>query len=134
MSALAAWDLVPAPSAPVRRSRAHLQLVPALTQPAATAGARRGAVRLTRRGRLALLLIVGLALVAALATARAGLAAGAVPARTVTVQAGQTLSEIAASSLPALTIAEGVAQIQLANGMSSPQVRAGQSLVIPELP
>jgi LysM repeat protein len=47
------------------------------------------------------------------------------------VQSGQTLSEIAATQLPDLPVAEAVAQIQLANDLASDQVHAGQTLRIP---
>ena len=59
-------------------------------------------------------------------------AAGAVePVRTVTVAPGQTLSEVAVTELPALSISEGILAIQLANRLSTAQVSAGQELVIP---
>jgi hypothetical protein len=51
-----------------------------------------------------------------------------------TVSAGQTLSEVAATQLPSLPIHSAVARIQLANGLSSSQVHAGQLLLIPKLP
>jgi LysM repeat protein len=51
-----------------------------------------------------------------------------------TVVAGQTLSEVAAAQLPGLPIRDAVAQIQLANGLNSSQVHAGQSLLIPAVP
>ena len=49
----------------------------------------------------------------------------------MTVSSGDTLSEIAARELPGLPIAEGVIEIQLANGLSTAQISAGQALVIP---
>jgi hypothetical protein len=51
-----------------------------------------------------------------------------------TVSAGLTLSEIAATQLPSLSIHDAVARIQLANGLNTSQVHAGQSLLIPALP
>ncbi len=48
-----------------------------------------------------------------------------------TVAEGQTLSHIAATELPSLPVGEAVAQIQLANNLSSAHVHAGQVLVIP---
>jgi predicted Zn-dependent protease len=51
-----------------------------------------------------------------------------------TVSAGLTLSEIAATQLPSLPIQDGMARIQLANGLSTSQVHAGQLLQIPALP
>ena len=53
------------------------------------------------------------------------------PVHTVTVQAGQTLSAIAAHELPEMPVREGVARLQLANGLSSSEVHAGQVLQIP---
>ena len=50
---------------------------------------------------------------------------------TVTVEAGQTLSSIAARELPDMPVREGVARLQLANGLSSSDVHAGQVLQIP---
>jgi len=51
----------------------------------------------------------------------------------VTVSAGESLSEIALAELPRLSGDEGVAQIQLANRMSSSDVHAGQRLDIPHV-
>jgi len=51
-----------------------------------------------------------------------------------TVAAGQTLSDVAAAQLPGLPMDEAVARLQLANDLNTPQVRAGQSLLIPALP
>jgi LysM repeat protein len=58
-------------------------------------------------------------------------ASAAVEARTVTVSAGQTLSEIAAATLPELAIADAIVEIQVANSLSTDQVHAGQTLRIP---
>ena len=60
-------------------------------------------------------------------------AGAAVPQHTVTVDAGQTLSSIATNELPDLPVREGVAQIQLANGLSSTDVHVGQVLQIPAI-
>jgi hypothetical protein len=89
-----------------------------------------GAVRITRRGRLALLsLVVALAAVLGMVGLRG--AGAAEPLPTVTVGAGQTLSEVAASELPQLSISDGILALQLANHLSTAQVSAGQELVIP---
>lgn len=111
----------PAPAAPAERPR--LVLVPPLpSEPT---------YRLTRRGRLVIAFLVALA-VAAVAVAVAGrVASAAEPPRTITVHAGQTLSEIAAVQLPELPIRDGVVELQLANGLSTDQVHAGQTLTIP---
>src|SRR6478752_5725587 len=82
-------------------------------------------VRVTRRGRLALLgLAVAIGAVVGLMGMGGAGAAEQLP--TVTVAPGQTLSE-----LPEMSISEGVLAIQMANKMSTAQVSAGQRLVIP---
>ena len=89
-------------------------------------------IRLSRRGRLTR--AVGLVVVAtALAwTLVSTVTAGASAFRhTVTVEAGQTLSAIAAREFPDTPVREGVARIQLANGLSSSDVHVGQVLQIP---
>ena len=88
-------------------------------------------LRLTRLGRL----VVALLVAAAVAVLGVGLAgqlatAGSAP-RAVTVVSGDTLSEIAARELPGLPIADGIIEIQLANSLSTSQVHAGQTLLIP---
>ncbi|YAL84344.1 LysM peptidoglycan-binding domain-containing protein [Dermacoccaceae bacterium W4C1] len=110
-----------------QRSR-HLRSVPTGAQVSpAPAGS---AVRLTVRGRR---LMVTLALLTLLAvgTAVAAFAGGGTSEHTITVQPGQTLSEVAAQELPDLAISTGVSQIQLANSLDSLHVSAGQKLVIP---
>ena len=90
-----------------------------------------GGVHVTRRGRLALLaLVVAMAAVLGMVGLRG--AGAAEPLQLVTVDAGQTLSEVAAVELPELSISEGILAIQLANSMSTAQVSAGQQLVIPQ--
>jgi LysM repeat protein len=90
--------------------------------------------RRVRNGRLALVLTVAVvaAVVLASSLARAG-ATGRPDGRVVTVQAGQTLSHVAARELPQLPIGTAVAEIQLANRLNTTQVHAGQQLVIPEV-
>lgn len=106
--------------------RPHLVVLPGGGQGgAATSGA-----LITRRGRLALLsLVVALAAVLGMVGLRGAGAAEQV--RTVTVGAGQTLSEVAAAQLPDLSLSQGILAIQLANSLSTAQVSAGQELVIP---
>ena len=111
-------------SRPTPASRPRLVLVP---QPAAEP-----TYRLTRRGRLVVALLVALA-VSLLALAFAGqLASAAGPARSVTVESGQTLSEIAARELPQLPITDGIVELQQANNLSTSHVHAGQTLLIPD--
>ncbi len=131
MSALAAWDVVTVPVAPGKR-RSHLRLVP---PPVPARPLRRAPLRLTGAGRLVLGLVVAVLAVLLFAGTVGAARGGTAPAvRTVTVQAGQTLSGIAAAQLPGLPISEGVVQLQLANGLNTPAIHAGQRLVIPELP
>lgn len=91
--------------------------------------------RLTRRGRLVITLMATV-VVASLAVALAGSVNAAAPQidHTVTVSAGQTLSEVAAVQLPSLPIHNAETRIQLANGLNTSQVHAGQLLLIPALP
>lgn len=116
-----------------RMPRRHLSLVPAGD---AVAESAKGGVQLTRRGRLAItLLIAGLVLVAAFVGIRQ---ATATPSYaivgsgvSVTVAAGETMSQIAARELPSLPIREGVARIQILNNLSTTAISAGQTLAIP---
>ena len=90
------------------------------------------AYRLTRRGRLVVALLVAVA-VSLLALVLAGqLASAAGPPRSITVEAGQTLSEISERELPQLPITDGIVELQLANNLSTSHVHAGQTLVIPD--
>ena len=128
MSAALALDPVTLPERSLPLARPQLRLVPTGrdVEPAPHS------VRLSRRGRL---VRTGVAVAVALAlgwTVVSTVTAGAVaPVHTVTVESGQTLSSIAARELPGLPVREGVAQIQLANGLSSSDVHVGQILQIP---
>jgi hypothetical protein len=128
MSAALALDPAALPDRPLTAPRPRLRLVP--TGPDVDVSSH--PVRITRRGRV-LRAVGALALVGALGwTAAAALAAGApLPTRTVTVEYGQTLSSIAARELPEMPVREGVARMQLANGLSSSDVHAGQVLQVP---
>ena len=90
------------------------------------------ALRLTRTGRQVLLGAVVLAALVVAFFAFTGGAAASAPAETVTVQQGQTLSQIAAEHLSGVSIATGVAELQAANDLASAQVQAGQTIVIPQ--
>lgn len=132
MSAAVAFDDTAAGYAvplPTRRpQRPRLVLVPT---GAAVRERPAPALRLTRAGRLALTTTVLLvALVAAVVAFTGGAAASGAPL-TVTVEQGQTLSQIAAEHMSGSSVATGVAELQLANGLSSAQVKAGQTIVIP---
>jgi len=135
MSAAVAWDIATAPvAAPGRGPRGPLR--PRLTSvPCGDAAVARPAapVRITRAGRLAITLTVALALVVLAVALFPGGASGTVIDHSTTVQSGQTLSEVAAHELPQLPMADAVARIQVANNLTSPEVHAGQSLLIPRI-
>ncbi|MGB3684505.1 MAG: LysM peptidoglycan-binding domain-containing protein [Ornithinimicrobium sp.] len=85
---------------------------------------------LTRRGRLmrtASILAVVIIVVAVAWTLMGPANAGT----QVVVQPGQTLSEIAATELPHLSLDRAMVEVQLANQMNTLHVQAGQTLVIP---
>jgi hypothetical protein len=133
MSAAVAQELALAPARmPSRTARPLLRLVGPGER--ALAPVRR-ATRLNRRGRLLITLMVSAAALA-LAVGLATSVSASAPQidHATTVFAGQTLSEVAAAQLPGLPINEGVTRIQLANGLNTTQVHAGQSLLIPAMP
>ena len=109
----------------------HLSLVPAPDESQAERAGSSGRLVLTRRGRLVLAVLGALvaALVAAFVLAGAS-AADTVP-HAVTVQPGETLSEIAVRELPDVAIRAGVIELIAANHLRSDQVTAGQVLTIP---
>ncbi len=133
MSAALAWSGAPAHGRPSRRSpqapgRPHLVLVP--TGDAVTV--RRPGLRVTRAGRLMLttgVLVAAAALTAALVVGAVG--GGTAIDHAVTVEPGQTLSEVAASELSGLPVDEGVARLQLVNELPGTQVSAGETLLVP---
>jgi len=93
------------------------------------------AIQFTRRGRLVIMVMatVAVATLAVLLATSVGAAAPQIDHAT-TVSAGQTLSEVATTQLPSLPIRDAVARIQLANGLNTSQVHAGQLLLIPAMP
>lgn len=131
----------PQPSRTGRRGQ--LRLVPAgpqverglATRPSTAAHVDEQAVRITRRGRLAVTLLVTAA-VLTLTAAMWSAGSPAVPTidHTTTVSSGQTLSQVAAEQMPGVPVQQAVNQIQLANDLSSSQVHAGQVLQIPAMP
>ena len=120
-----ALDRFPA-ARPLRPSR-HLRLVPT---PVPSDGSHPEALRLTRRGRLAITVSVTLAVVATLVTV-ALLIVPASASSEVTVQPGQTLSEIAATHLPHLPLDRAIVAVQQENQMNTLHLQAGQTVVIP---
>lgn len=133
MSAAAAWELSSVAGQGERAGRPRLVLVPPVASSAASAQApRRGALRITRRGRLALMATVAVVLaVVALRFATGSAFADHSVAHQVTVPAGATLSEVAARELPDRPVVQGVIDLQRVNGLDTPEVHAGQVLTVP---
>ncbi|MEO6143599.1 MAG: LysM peptidoglycan-binding domain-containing protein [Dermatophilaceae bacterium] len=133
MSAAVAWELHPTPGRmPSRTARTQLRLVGPGERAMAPV---RPATRISRRGRLVITAMVSAAaLTCAVLLATSVSASAPQIDHATTVFAGQTLSEVAAAQMPGLPITEAVARIQLANGLNTSQVRAGQSLLIPVMP
>ena len=129
MSAAVAWDVAPAPvRVPVRPARPRLVSVPTGAEVAAVPAT---PLRLTRAARLAVTLTVVVAAVALAIALFTGGASATVIDHSTTVQPGQTLSEIAVRELPQLPMTEAVVQLQVANDLTSSNVHAGQTLLIP---
>ena len=129
MSAAVAWDVAPAPvRVPVRPARPRLVSVPTGAEVEVAPAT---PLRLTRAARLALTLTVVITAVALAVVLFTGGASATVIDHSTTVQPGQTLSEIATQQLPQLSMAEAVAQIQIANDLTSSNIHAGQTLLIP---
>ena len=133
MSAAIAWGPALAPvRIPSRTARPPLRLVRPGDRVSAHA---RPAIRLTRRGRLLITLMVAAAALSLTVVVTTSVSAAPPPIdHATTVSVGQTLSEVAAAQLPSLPVNVAVARVQLANGLNSLQVHAGQSLLIPALP
>lgn len=134
------------------RSRRAQPPVTAQATPAVPAGPRRGSARpvpprspgvrrrlrrsrLTRRGRVLLVLVLAALLLAMFSLGRASSDAGT-PSRHaqvthVTVRPGETMWQVATRVAPGNDPRVTVQRLMDLNGMSSPQLRAGQSLVIP---
>lgn len=109
----------------------HLSLVPPIEVPRTA-----GALSLTARGRVVLtgLMLFVLTLVTTMLMSRQEPVGPSTVSRTgpvIVVSSGQTLSGIAAKELPTMSIADGVAAIQIANNLPSTQVSAGDRLIIP---
>lgn len=126
MSAIA-WDVRSAYAAAPTPVRRHLTLVPAGPD------VHRSGLRLTRRGRLFLTLLVAAALFGFGMIGWVGDPAPSGASMTVTVQPGQTLSEIAAAQTSGYSsVREAVAAIQVANNLPTSAISAGEQLVIPQ--
>lgn len=92
-------------------------------------------LRLTRRGRLAILTsVLAVAAAASLATGSvslAGTSSSPVPARYVVVEGGDTLWSIAGDVAPDADRRDTVAEIVELNALAGSGVRAGQQLAVP---
>ena len=111
----------------VERPARHLHLVPA---PETTT------LRLTRRGRIAVLLAALLTLavlVVALSpsTTATGEAADPVPTRTVTVQPGDTLWELATDANPNGDLRQTVDDIMRLNSLPTAHLPMGSEIAVP---
>ncbi len=99
-------------------------------------GCRPAPVRLTRRGRLVVVVLLLVPLFAALSvfgshSAATGEAGTPVPTRTVEVGPGDTLWGIAATAAPPGHVREMVHEIQELNAMPGPGVSVGQEIAVP---
>jgi LysM repeat protein len=94
-----------------------------------------GALRLTRRGRLVvLLLLLAMGAVLSLAVTSSGAASSAaeqVPVRYVTVAPGATLWSIAGDVAPGADRRDTVAEIVELNALNGSTVRSGQRIAVP---
>ena len=133
MSAAVAWGPALAPvRIPSRPARPPLRLVSPGERVSALV---RPASRLTQCGRLVSTLIVAAAALSLIVVLRTSVSAGPPQIdHATTVSVGQTLSDVAATQLPSLPVNQAVTRLQLANGLNTSQVHAGQSLLIPALP
>ncbi|WP_205471601.1 LysM peptidoglycan-binding domain-containing protein [Nocardioides sp. SYSU D00038] len=110
-------------------------VAPAPTRPARGVE-RRSEVRLTRRGRLvvlvlALLLVLGVGLLVAAGSVATGEAGEPVPTRVVLVSSGDTLWDIAASLAADGEVREVMEQIKRLNALESGSLSAGQRILVP---
>lgn len=127
-----AWALpVSAPTVPLVRPLTDQPDRPSVhrvrTRPCQTA------VVITRRGRLVLTTVVA-AIAAIAGIAGTVWLAGSGPsaaARVLTVERGQTLSQIARTAMPDVSTQEAVLRLELANDLTSSQIHAGQRLTVP---
>ncbi|UJH71376.1 LysM peptidoglycan-binding domain-containing protein [Ornithinimicrobium sp. INDO-MA30-4] len=133
MSAQPVWEQpnIATEVAPERHLRLVTDVADAGPAMARSNGGGHGRMRLTRRGRLSI--TIASTVSAVVLAAGMVLSGGAANATTeeVVVQPGQTLSQIAAAELPDTRLDMAIVDIQLANNMSTDQVRSGQTLVIP---
>ncbi|WP_258726745.1 LysM peptidoglycan-binding domain-containing protein [Cellulomonas sp. NS3] len=123
-----------AAAAPARPATASLRRPVAAAHRSTVVPAEERPLRLTRRGRLVVLLLAALVLIAGVQGGQA-LADGpsrALEVTTYTVGAGETLWEIAAeSALPGEDVRDVVLELQSLNGLTTAGLDAGQELILP---
>ena len=126
--------VVPLPERPIERPIAR----PVGARAIAPARVANGAVQLTRRGRLVLLVTLaaaGIALMLAVTGLVGGAAAGTTPSqpasRTIVVQPGQTLWSIARDIAPNADRRDTIARIVELNALPSSAVSAGERIAVP---
>lgn len=107
-----------------------------VVRPVRAAGGSRPRVRVTRRGRLVLVLVAAAALLFAISFGRTGsqaaTATGTGPSlQQATVQPGETLWVVAQRIAPDNDPREVIAQIRRINHLQSSTLRAGQQLLLP---
>lgn len=106
-------------------------------RPATRATSRRGTgLRLTRRGRLVVVVLVTLLAVAALLVGHGTVDASTTPGgsaalRTVVVEPGETLWQISHRVAPHADPRDTVLRIEELNALAGPVVRPGQQLLVP---
>lgn len=124
MSVAVNGGLVPAVNAgSVAPRPRHLHVVPAVAGPVDARGASTGAAVYRRRRVLVAVLMLFVVVLGAVLAARATAADAERDAGVVTVQAGESLSEIAAREMPDVRVREAVALIEHANNLGSSQDR-----------
>ena len=95
----------------------------------------RGRLRLTRRGRVVLVLLFVALCFVAFSLGRTSSQASTSPSgpatRAVTVEPGQTLWQIAMTAVPGADPRDTIDRIRELNGMSTAPLQAGQRLIVP---
>lgn len=109
----------------------HLHVVPAVAASHGAPEVSTATATYRRRRALVAVLALFVVLMGALLAARATAAGVEQDAGVVTVQTGESLSEIAAREMPDVRVAEAVALIERANNLGSTHVDAGEKLTIP---
>ena len=126
---------VPAPQRAAARSTSAPVVVPRTGPAGRPAPVTRSRLRLTRRGRVVLMVLPTLlALSGVLLASAPGVAEASPrvqPARTVVVRAGDSLWSIAERVAPHIDPRRTVAALERANGLTDGRVAAGATLVLP---